>query len=350
MNLVTCARSRRSSTWAALPAPRPPASQPAGSVAADPSARSATSACRCSTASAARVQLTSEGEDLLRRSRRLLAEVEVARRAGARAQERAKAGILRVGATPQVIENLLAAFLVALSARPPRRRSPFGRGRRRAPARPPERGDVHLASCRRATRASKARLLYPMHASLLPSAHRLARRPCSSSPSSRTSPCCCCNAGSARASGSRSRATSRICGPRAAGERRAAHAGRAGGDRIRDRGPALKCPRAGRRHPRRSAGSSRRVGRPMGDIAWDPQRFVAPYAEHFVTELVAHCGATSPAAISSGARRRWRSRQTTRSTAARACPIPSESGHALCLLICACPYRRTGGPLHRDMR
>src|SRR5262245_11529842 len=57
-----------------------------------------------------RVHLTSEGEDLLRRSRLLLAEADsLAERA--RALEKGEKGILRVGATPQVIENTLAPFL-----------------------------------------------------------------------------------------------------------------------------------------------------------------------------------------------------------------------------------------------
>src|SRR5215470_14565584 len=52
-----------------------------------------------------RVQLTSEGEDLLRRSPRLLKAGET--------------GILRVGATPQVIENLLADFVTRYRRRHP---------------------------------------------------------------------------------------------------------------------------------------------------------------------------------------------------------------------------------------
>src|SRR5215470_13554404 len=57
-----------------------------------------------------RVQLTSEGEDLLRRSRHLLAEADsLGERA--RSLKAGQTGILRVGATPQVIENLLADFL-----------------------------------------------------------------------------------------------------------------------------------------------------------------------------------------------------------------------------------------------
>src|SRR3954464_4940005 len=58
-----------------------------------------------------RVQLTSQGGDLLLRSRRLLAEADSL---GERARElkSGEAGILRVAATPQVIENLLAQFLI----------------------------------------------------------------------------------------------------------------------------------------------------------------------------------------------------------------------------------------------
>jgi DNA-binding transcriptional LysR family regulator len=57
-----------------------------------------------------RVQLTSEGEDLLQRTRRLLTEASsLGERA--RALKSGETGVLRVGATPQVIENVLARFL-----------------------------------------------------------------------------------------------------------------------------------------------------------------------------------------------------------------------------------------------
>jgi LysR family transcriptional regulator, cyn operon transcriptional activator len=57
-----------------------------------------------------RIHLTPEGEDLLRHSRHLLTEVaSLGERA--RALKNGQAGHLRVGATPQVIENLLADFL-----------------------------------------------------------------------------------------------------------------------------------------------------------------------------------------------------------------------------------------------
>ncbi len=57
-----------------------------------------------------RVRLTPEGEDLLPRARRLLTDVEsLSERA--RALKGGQAGVLRVGATPQLLETLLAGFL-----------------------------------------------------------------------------------------------------------------------------------------------------------------------------------------------------------------------------------------------
>src|ERR687895_398038 len=57
-----------------------------------------------------RYRLTSEGEDLLRQSRHLLMEADVLN-ARARALKGGHTGILRVGATPMVIETTLSAFL-----------------------------------------------------------------------------------------------------------------------------------------------------------------------------------------------------------------------------------------------
>src|SRR5882672_5033421 len=123
-----------------------------------------------------RVQLTSQGEDLLLRSRRLLAEADSL---GERARElkSGETGILRVAATPQVIENLLADFLTRY-----RRRHPgvevhlVEEGGVRLPSRL-ERGDVHLVLAGTVDTRFQARLLYPMHllAALSPK-RRLGRR------------------------------------------------------------------------------------------------------------------------------------------------------------------------------
>jgi LysR family transcriptional regulator, cyn operon transcriptional activator len=68
------------------------------------------------------IKLTAEGEDLLKRSRRLLADV-VSIEERARALKGGQVGKLRVSTTPQVIENLVAPFLAsALFASIPGRR------------------------------------------------------------------------------------------------------------------------------------------------------------------------------------------------------------------------------------
>src|SRR5258705_1295890 len=124
-----------------------------------------------------RVQLTSQGEDLLLRSRRLLAEAESL---GERARElkRGETGILRVAATPQVIENLLADFLVRY-----RRRHPGVEvhlvedvGARRLGRL--ERWEAHLSVTPAGMTRFEGRLLYPIHViAVLPATHRVARRP-----------------------------------------------------------------------------------------------------------------------------------------------------------------------------
>jgi DNA-binding transcriptional LysR family regulator len=124
-----------------------------------------------------RVLLTSEGEDLLRRCRRALTEVDsIGERARALRTGLAE-GVLRVGATPQVIESLLADFLVRYR----RRHSGVEvhlveEGGARLPARL-ERGDVHLTIMPAGDEAFHARLLYPMYVmAVLSKEHRLRRR------------------------------------------------------------------------------------------------------------------------------------------------------------------------------
>jgi LysR family transcriptional regulator, cyn operon transcriptional activator len=87
-------------------------------------------------------------------------------------------GILRVAATPQVIENLLAPFLMLY-----RRRHPgvdvhlVEDGGARLLGRL-ERAEAHLSITPAGTTRFEARLLYPMHVvAALPLRHRLARRP-----------------------------------------------------------------------------------------------------------------------------------------------------------------------------
>src|SRR3954452_21604072 len=89
-------------------------------------------------------RLTPEGEDLLLRGRRLLSDVE-ALAARASAFSTGEAGVLRVGATPQVIENLLAEFLPRYRKRHPGIDVPLIEGGgARLPGRL-ERGDLHIS-------------------------------------------------------------------------------------------------------------------------------------------------------------------------------------------------------------
>jgi LysR family cyn operon transcriptional activator len=123
-----------------------------------------------------RIKLTSEGEDLLRRARGLLQEAEsfVER---ARALNGGQAGTLRVGCSTQNIENVLADFLPRY-----RRRHPsvdidlIEDGGARIPERL-ERGDVHLALVSAGNEDFGRRLLAPSHVlAVVSPKHRLAHQ------------------------------------------------------------------------------------------------------------------------------------------------------------------------------
>jgi LysR family cyn operon transcriptional activator len=123
-----------------------------------------------------RVQLTSEGEDLLARSRRLLTDAH-ALGERARALTGGETGVLRIGAAPQAIETMLAAFCSRY-----RRRHPgvdinlTEEGGANLPGRL-ERGDVHLALIAVGDARFHYRLLAPLYVlAIAPSAHPLARR------------------------------------------------------------------------------------------------------------------------------------------------------------------------------
>jgi DNA-binding transcriptional LysR family regulator len=237
-----------------------------------------------------RVQLTSQGEDLLRRSRRLIAEADSL---GERARElkSGETGILRVAATPQVIENLLAPFLIQY-----RRRHPGvevhlvedGGARLLGHL---ERGEAHLSITPAGPTRFESQLLYPMHViAALPLRHRLARRPTleifelederlllpQRGFGSREWFDIACNMAHLR--------------PRVLLESGAPHTLVA----LAATGYAIAILPSNARVPRDSVrpiplvhrGAS--IGR-WAHIAWDPQRFVAPYVRHFVTELQDHC-------------------------------------------------------------
>src|SRR5260370_24500070 len=123
-----------------------------------------------------RVQLTSEGEDLLQRCRRLLSEAEaISERA--RALKSGQTGVLRVGAPPQLIESMMVAFLAHHQRRHPAiavQLTPAPGGR--LPTRL-ERGDVQLAIIPEGDERFDGRLLYPIYVfAVMANDHRLRRR------------------------------------------------------------------------------------------------------------------------------------------------------------------------------
>lgn len=241
-----------------------------------------------------RVRVTSEGEELLRRSRRLLAEADsLSERA--RMLKSGETGILRVGATPQVIENLLAQFLTKCRRRHPgvdihlvedggvRLENRLGRG------------DVHVALMG-AGHAFESRLLYPMHAlAVLSPTHRLARRPVLEIADLADEPLLLLR----RDFGSREWFDA-ACNlahvhPRVLLESSAPHTLVS----LAATGYGIAIVPSNAQIPR---GAGRAVpliyrGAPVGKwavIAWDPERFLPPYAAQFVEEIVTYCGRDYP--------------------------------------------------------
>ena len=236
-----------------------------------------------------RIQLTSEGEDILRRGRRLLLEADsLGERA--RALRHGEGGVLRVGATPQNLENLLAVFLTHY-----RRRHPgvevhlVEEGAIRLPDRL-DRGEVHLALIAAGDDRFPGRLLYPIYLlAILPATHRWSRRAVLEVSELADSPLLLLR----REFGSRTWLDA------------ACHVARIETSFLLESSAPhtlIALARAGYGiavvpsnvqvpgHGLRAVPLVQR-GAPIGrwaTVAWDPRRFLAPYAERFVHELVAH--------------------------------------------------------------
>ncbi len=123
-----------------------------------------------------RIRLTTAGEDLLRRSRRLLADADLIGER-ARALKGGQVGTLRVSATPQVIENLLAPFLMRYLRRHPGVEVRLFESGGANQYRQLDHGDVHLAVMAAGGAGMRSQLLYPIHVMAVVSpTHRFARR------------------------------------------------------------------------------------------------------------------------------------------------------------------------------
>ena len=242
-----------------------------------------------------RLRLTSEGEDLLRRSRRLVADA-ASLRERARALKAGDAGMITIGATPPMIEVVLSGFLAGYQRRHPgveiRVVEDGGAG---LVARL-ERGEVHFAYVPAGDDRFSGRLLYPVHViAVVPASHRLHRRRSLEIAELANEPLlllrhgfgsrewfdAACHAASLRPHVLlESSAHNAIIGLAAAGY-------------------GIGVLPSAVRLPDSSVRALPLVHRnvPIGRwtmLAWDPQRFLAPYMHVFLDELVAHAQRTYP--------------------------------------------------------
>jgi LysR family transcriptional regulator, cyn operon transcriptional activator len=122
------------------------------------------------------LQLTSAGHDLLLRGRRLLAEADFLSEE-ARALREGRKGILKIGATPQMMTALLTSFLPRHQRRHPGIEIQLvERGRAQQWNELFERGEIDLAMAPASGARYPGRLLFPLHVlAVLPKTHRLGR-------------------------------------------------------------------------------------------------------------------------------------------------------------------------------
>jgi LysR family cyn operon transcriptional activator len=242
-----------------------------------------------------RVQLTSEGEDLLRRGRRLLAEADsFTERAGA--LKKGETGILRVGATPQVIESTLADFLSRFHELYPSVEVQLvEEGGNNLPGRL-ERGHILLALMAVDDERFDYRLLYPTYGlAVLAKTHRLARRRTLDVAELADEPLVLLRGGFASRDWFEAACSVAHFRPRVLLESAAPHTAVAlagSGYGIAIVPSTVQIPQE-----RVRAIALMQRGAVVGRwvrIAWDPQRSLAPYAQRFVDELVPYCQRTHP--------------------------------------------------------
>jgi len=234
-----------------------------------------------------RLRLTSEGEDLLRHGRHLLMEAD-SFGARARALKGGQTGILRVGATPQTIENTLSGFLGRYQRRHAGVEVHFVEdGGSRLPARL-EHGDVHLTVM--ADVRFRYRLLYPAYClAVLSSKNPLGRRRALDIAELANAPFLLLNRGFTSREWFDSACGAERIRPRVLLESAAPHTLIA----LARMGYGIAVVPSNVAVP----GGVRAVplvqrGIPLGrwlNISWDPRRLLAVYAEQFVDELVEHC-------------------------------------------------------------
>ena len=241
-----------------------------------------------------RVKLTSEGEDLLRRGRRLLQEAE-SFGDRARALKSGEAGTLRVGCATQNIENVLADFLPRY-----RRRHPsveidlIEDGGARIPERL-ERGDIHLALISAGDEDFGRRALWPGHVlAVVSPRHRLAGKNVLEITELADESLLLLRRDFASRGWFDTACHIARIKPRVILESAAPHTLLAlarTGNGVAIVPSNVHIPGSVRVLPLVHRGAS--IGR-WTVIAWHQQRYLAPYAEQFIDELVAYCRLNYP--------------------------------------------------------
>jgi LysR family cyn operon transcriptional activator len=234
------------------------------------------------------VRPTSQGEDLLRHSRRLLTDVSsLSERA--RALKAGQVGLLRIGATPQVIENLLADFLAGYERRHPLVEVELKEAGGAQLGDILDRGEIEVVIMPAGDARFQRRALYPMSLlAVLPEGHRLSRRTSLEVAELENEPLLLLSRGFAsrawfEAACQIAHVRGRVVLESAAPQTIIALARTGRGIAIVP-SPA-RIPRDGVRiAPVVHRGAS--IGR-WTVAAWDSRRFFAPYAELFVKELTA---------------------------------------------------------------
>ena len=242
-----------------------------------------------------RVQLTSEGEDLLRRSRRLLAEAQsLTERASA--LKKGESGILRVGATTQVIESILAIFLDRFRALYPGVEVQLVEEGGTNLPRQLERGHVQLALMAVEDERFDFRLLHPAYGlAVLAKTHRLARHRTLDVAELADEPLLLLRGGFASRDWFEAACSVAHFRPRMLLESAAPHTTMAlagSGYGIAIVPSTVQIPE-GRIRALGLLQGGAALGRWLR-VAWDPQRFLAPYAQRFIDELVPYCQRTYP--------------------------------------------------------
>ena len=242
-----------------------------------------------------RIRLTSEGEDLIRRSRRLILDAD-ALEARARALKSGETGVLRIGATPQVIEGVLAKFLARYRRRHPNVEIHLVEDGGASLAGRLDDGEVEVTIMLAGDARFEQRLLFPVYClAVVFRAHRLARRATLEAADLADEAVVVLRQGFGSRAWFEAACAIAHVRPRVVLESGSPHtlvALARAGHAIAIIPSAVTFDRAAVRAPILT-----QAGAPIGgwtSVNWDPQRFLAPYVERFVEEVTTFARRTYP--------------------------------------------------------